>query len=576
MLQTLSTRLLATLALASAVLVSACDGDEPTPTPADTTAPDSLLTGDSDDVDHGSCDACAANAVCTNRGEAIVCVCKAGYFGDGLSCADENECSESVCSPLATCENTEGGYTCTCNQGYAGDGLSCTDLNECGRDELNDCDANARCINTEGSFDCACLEGFEGDGSSCTDEDECADATEDLCGPHGTCMNLPGNYGCDCDDGYVRVNDACVDADECALERDNCNANATCANTEGGFTCTCQDGFEGDGVTCDEVLTCDDITCGANASCSTVDGAARCTCNEGYEGNGQTCTVRNACRPSPCDVNATCRNNAGVAMCECDFGFEGDGRTCTEMNGCAYDDDGNGIIEEFEGFPCSEDATCTNVYGNGICECAEGFYEDLGGNCVNEGPMYCYSQETTCVDSCEDLMTSVDHCGYCGNACFDGQLCANGLCISDGTLRITLNWSREGDGDLYVLTPSENIISWENPGPDEWTDGAFLEYDGLYGPENLVWPVDAPIVDGTYYVCAWAYDYEPTVSPRAPVTFSAEVFQDGVSMRTFTKTVIEQLVWYPDDSQDPPDEVIPDCGPDSPALLGTFVYPFPN
>lgn len=553
-------RLLSPLGLAAAALVvSACESD--TPAPADTSvAVDTVTPGevDVDGIDHGSCEACDPNAVCTTRGEAIVCVCKAGYFGDGLDCGDIDECGDNVCSPLATCENTEGGYTCTCNTGYAGDGVSCSDLNECASDDLNDCDPNARCVNSDGSFDCACREGFTGDGRACADVDECDGAPASLCGEHGACVNAPGTYVCDCDDGYARLDGACVNKDECALESDNCNVNATCSDTEGSFACSCNEGFEGDGVTCDEVAGCEENPCHPNASCTEEGGRAVCACNTGYEGDGLNCTLRNACRPSPCDENAACRSVEGVAECECDFAYEGDGFTCVALDGC-------------DPFPCSDHATCTNVYGVGYCACDEGFWEDIGGNCVNEGELYCGGVQTECVASCEELLTDETHCGLCDWPCSDGQLCENASCVTDGRFRITLNWSRDGDGDLFVLTPLENLISWENPGMDEGTDWGFLEDTSWStGPENLTWPEEMLPPTGVYHICAWAYDFEPIVRERDPVTFTVDVYLNGEKVRTVSRTVSEQLAVYPDDGEEPPPEIVPDCGPDSAGLVTTF------
>src|SRR5690606_12438948 len=70
-----------------------------------------------------------------------------------------------TCAAQASCTNTETGYDCDCNTGFWGDGETCTDVNEC---DAQPCDANASCSNSQGSFSCACNLGFEGDGATCS------------------------------------------------------------------------------------------------------------------------------------------------------------------------------------------------------------------------------------------------------------------------------------------------------------------------------------------------------------------------------------------------------------------------
>ncbi|XP_033728198.1 fibrillin-1-like [Pecten maximus] len=71
---------------------------------------------------------CSENADCTNIGGSFSCVCKDGFFGDGLTCLDENECQNgnNGCSENADCTNTEGSFSCECKEGFSGDGVTCS------------------------------------------------------------------------------------------------------------------------------------------------------------------------------------------------------------------------------------------------------------------------------------------------------------------------------------------------------------------------------------------------------------------------------------------------------------------
>ncbi len=118
-------------------------------------------------IDNGGC---SANATCTPVGGAPSCACNAGYAGDGVTCADVNECltGNGGCAANAVCTNTPGSRTCACPSGYTGDGLtSCADVNECLTNN-GGCSANATCTNTPGSRTCACAAGYAGNGVTCT------------------------------------------------------------------------------------------------------------------------------------------------------------------------------------------------------------------------------------------------------------------------------------------------------------------------------------------------------------------------------------------------------------------------
>jgi hypothetical protein len=78
-------------------------------------------------------DNCDANGVCKNVPGSFTCACKPGYTGNGVSCADVNECANSPCGTGGTCTNLVNAYSCACAAGYGGGGknnpCTCTPIN---------------------------------------------------------------------------------------------------------------------------------------------------------------------------------------------------------------------------------------------------------------------------------------------------------------------------------------------------------------------------------------------------------------------------------------------------------------
>jgi hypothetical protein len=58
-------------------------------------------------------------------------------------------CGDLLCDPHATCD--PNGPSCSCNTGFTGDGMTCADVDECATANGG---CAAECANTEGSFEC--------------------------------------------------------------------------------------------------------------------------------------------------------------------------------------------------------------------------------------------------------------------------------------------------------------------------------------------------------------------------------------------------------------------------------------
>lgn len=277
------------------------------------------------------CDLAALCSATTTA--ALTCTCKPGYTGDGLSCADTDECATATagCSANAACVNLPGSATCTCSPGYSGDGKTCSDIDECSA-ATAPCGLSADCSNTAGGFSCACQAGFAGDGFSCVNVNECKAGTA-KCDPAAQCSDTAGSYVCECPPGYDGNGLKCLDIDECAEPAlSQCSAAATCSNFAGGFQCSCKSGYEGDGFVCQDVDECSATpeVCPATSTCSNLDASYLCKCKPGYLGDGIDCLNIDECAngTANCSSLASCADTDGGYSCTCKPGYAGDGKTC--------------------------------------------------------------------------------------------------------------------------------------------------------------------------------------------------------------------------------------------------------
>ncbi|KFO74596.1 Nidogen-2, partial [Cuculus canorus] len=121
---------------------------------------------------------CGPFTICLNVPGSYRCECRSGYrpAEDGQSCvplvpaSDPCEDGSHPCAPgdRARCLPRASGHpACECLPGYSGDGINCADVDECTE---NPCHPAAVCYNVPGSFSCRCQPGYEGDGFQCTRE----------------------------------------------------------------------------------------------------------------------------------------------------------------------------------------------------------------------------------------------------------------------------------------------------------------------------------------------------------------------------------------------------------------------
>jgi uncharacterized protein YfaP (DUF2135 family) len=127
-----------------------------------------------------------------------------------------------------------------------------------------------------------------------------------------------------------------------------------------------------------------------------------------------------------------------------------------------------------------------------------------------------------------------------------------------------MTWSRPGDGDIVVKTPTGNTISYNNTGPSQSTDQGQLDKDDRNGtgPENVFWPKGGFIPPkGVYYVCFEPYHFNPNITSQDPISVTVKIMRSNknnlVVTQNFTSTIKNGY----------------DCDASSKTLLISFTYP---
>ncbi|CAF3913926.1 unnamed protein product [Adineta steineri] len=175
------------------------------------------------------------------------------------------------------------------------------------------------------------------------------------------------------------------------------------------------------------------------------------------------------------------------------------------------------------------------------------------------------TSETTTVTTTSVTTTTQTTDIPCSPSCNSEQTCIQNVCTNVGYLACTLTWSRPGDGDIVVTTPSGKTIYYANRGPSNATNQGELDRDDQVGegPENVYWPSNGTLPPtGTYYVCFEPYQFNnPIISITNPITVIYRIVRPSsptlIFTRTFTSTITNSY----------------NCNITSNTLIGSFNYP---
>ncbi len=373
---------------------------------------------------------CSANATCTNTAGSRTCACNAGYTGDGVSCADVNECAANPCQNGGVCTDGVNSFTCTCAAGFSG-ATCATNVNEC---VPNPCQNGGTCVDGVNSFTCTCAAGFSG-ATCATNGNECA---PNPCQNGGTCTDGVDSFTCTCAAGFSGVTCA-TNIDECA--GNPCQNGGTCIDGIASFTCNCPAGFSG--PTCGtNINECAGNPCQNGGTCADGINAFTCTCAAGY--SGPTCgTNIDECAGNPCQNGGTCVDGIASFTCNCPAGYSGP--TCgTNIDECA-------------GNPCLNGGTCVDGIASFTCNCPAGYSGPTCGTDINEcltGNGGCHAN-ATCTNTFGSR-TCACNSGYTGDGlmCIDSQAPTVPTILSSapGNRQASLTWSASTDSGSGVAS----------------------------------------------------------------------------------------------------------------------------
>eukprot|EP01071_Lankesteria_metandrocarpae_P011315 Lankesteria_metandrocarpae@DN5434_c0_g1_i18.p1 len=339
----------------------------------------------------GSCAGTGHTGTCAANG--TDCICKLGYTDGGAAAGTcgVDTCTASpapACGTHGPCAAFEG---CNCNPGYANiaDG-TCVDICTVGVAPICPNDAsttNTTCTPNHGCNCTAATHTNIADGT-CVKGAACTPGSCTGTGHTGTCTTAGGD--CLCKVGYT---DGGAAAGTCAVDVCTTFVPAAACSTNGDGTCTANMGCNCDlGYANVADGTCEDICTAAPPVCSSTNDDGTCTANTGCKCNPGYANIADGRCVDICTVGVApiCPNDASTTN-----------TTCTPNHGCNCTAATHTNIADgtcMEGVVCSLKTRCNeeNHNGSGLCitsndewcRCAEGFENDIFGQCIYSADGY--------------------------------------------------------------------------------------------------------------------------------------------------------------------------------------------